>query len=105
VRWYLGANGCEVFAWLHPGKPAHHVQLVFARVSVEWSQREGLKTGTFQETSSTAGGRYDPYLLTHGKVIDPEVVRAALVLLKGSQIDPAVGAPLVTALERAAPEP
>ena len=102
VHWYLGDNGTEVFIWAHPGQAAHHVQLVFSRVSVEWSVELGLRTGTFQSGSSTSGGRYDPYLLSVGKQVDAEVCHFALMLLKKTTIDPAGIAPLVSALEQAA---
>ena len=67
VRWYLGDNATELYAWIKPDGSADHMQLVFSRVSVEWSTKKGLTTGTFQSGSSTAGGRYDPYLLATGK--------------------------------------
>ena len=81
VRWFLGDNGTELFVWTHPGKPPHHIQLVFARVSVEWSEQRGLVTGTFTAGSSTSGGRYDAYLMHVGNVADPEVCLAAVSLL------------------------
>ena len=99
VRWYLGDAGTELFAWIHGQSPPHHVQLVFSRVSVEWSVKDGLTTGTFQTGSSTAGGRYDPYLLTVGQRVDTEVARAALTLLRASKVDPVLMEPLVKALE------
>jgi hypothetical protein len=105
VRWFLGDNGTEIFAWNHGPAPAHHIQMVFSRVSVEWVAQTGLTTGTFATGSSTAGGRYDPYLLTVGSNIDPEVCRAALVLLGTTKIDEAVSGPLIKALEAALSAP
>ena len=102
VHWYLGDNGTELFAWSLNDGPSHHVQLVFARVSVEWSLDLGLKTGTFQSGSSTSGGRYDPYLLSVGKQVDAEVCVLALKLLRKSTVDPARIEPLLMALEQAA---
>jgi hypothetical protein len=99
VRWFLGDNGTEIFAWAHAGGPPHHIQLVFARVSVEWNRKTGLTTGTFNAGSATAGGRYDPYLLTVGRQVDPEVCRAALRLLSSTGIDANVVQPLFRALE------
>ncbi len=101
VHWYLGDNGTEVFAWTHAGQAPHHVQLVFARVSVEWSVDLGLITGTFQSGSSTSGGRYDPYMLSVGQQVDAEVCRYALMLLQKATIDADSIVPLITALERA----
>lgn len=100
VRWFLGDSGTEIFAWTHDDRAPHHIQLVFARVSVEWNQKSGLMTGTFNAAASTAGGRYDPYLLTMGANVDPEVCRAALRLLSSASIDARVIEPLTTALER-----
>lgn len=100
VRWFLGDNGTEIFAWVHGGETPHHIQLVFARVSVEWSQKAGLMTGTFSAAAATAGGRFDPYLLTVGKHVDPEVCRAALRLLSAANIDAKVVQPLAQALEQ-----
>ncbi len=99
VRWFLGDNGTEIFAWTHGDGPPHHIQLVFARVSVEWNQKTGLLTGTFNASSATSGGRYDPYLLTVGRQVDPEVCRAALRLLSAATIDSQVVRPLARALE------
>ncbi|HVE81203.1 MAG TPA: hypothetical protein VND93_00075 [Myxococcales bacterium] len=100
VRWFLGDQGTEIFAWTRDGKPPHHIQLVFARVSVEWNQKTGLMTGTFTATSATAGGRFDPYLLTVGPNVDPDVCRAALRLLSAAPIDEQVVQPLARALEQ-----
>ena len=102
VHWYRGDNGTEVFSWAHPGQAAHHVQLVFARVSVEWSVELGLRTGTFRSGSSTSGGRYDPYLLSVGQQVDDEVCHFALALLRKATIDATGIGPLVSALEQAA---
>jgi hypothetical protein len=102
VRWYLGDNGTELFVWNHVDQPSHHVQLVFSRISVEWSTEQGLITGTFKSGSSTSGGRYDPYLLSVGPQVDEEVCDLALTLLKKSSVDAARINPLVTALEQAA---
>src|SRR5262249_19045238 len=99
--WFLGEDGTELFAWNAPGKPPHHVQLVFARVSVEWDGQKGLATGSFPTTSAIAGGRYDAYVLTLANTIDVEVCRAALRLLQASAIERAVCGPLVAALEAA----
>ena len=101
VRWWLGDNGTELFAWCHPARPPHHLQLVFARVSVEWEDQRGLITGSFKGGSSTAGGRYDPYLLSVGAQANAEVCQSALELLKASRVDPAMLGPMVAALEKA----
>ena len=99
VRWFLGAEGTEVYVWTRGGEPPHHVQLVFSRVSVEWSQKTGLSTGTFKNSPTTAGGRYDAYILMVGSTVDEEVCEAALVLLDASAVDRAALAPLLAALK------
>ncbi|MBS1153549.1 MAG: hypothetical protein H6Q89_5247 [Myxococcaceae bacterium] len=101
VRWFLGDNGTELFAWSHGEAGPHHLQLVFARVSVEWSTQRGLITGTFKTGSTSSGGRYDPYLLSVGQQIDPEVCASARKLLERSVVDAKVTAPLVQALAHA----
>jgi hypothetical protein len=101
VRWYLGEGGTELTAWLSPDGSPSHMQLVFARTSVDWSPR-GLSTGSFDPKGATAGGRYDPYLLRMGVSADPEVCRAALVLLAGSEVPQALVTPLIEALLAAA---
>ena len=101
VRWFLGDGGTEIFVWARPSEPPHHIQLVFARVSVEWSRKMGLLTGTFDPSGSTAGGRYDPYLLQLGVTADPDVCRAALLLLKEASVDLHAVGPLLDALENA----
>lgn len=98
VRWFQGEGGTELFAWAQPGQPPHHVQLVFARISVEWDRRDGLVTGTFNEGASTLGGRFDAYMLRSARVADPQVCRAALHLLAASRIDLQLLHPLVQAL-------
>lgn len=98
VRWFLGDSGTEVFAWLHAPEPPHHIQLVFARASVEWSKKGGLLTGTFKDSAGMLGGRYDPYLLQLGRTVDPEVCRAALVLLSASSLPEMITEPLKAAL-------
>ncbi len=101
VRWYLGDNGTELFAWSFGLEAPHHLQLVFARVSVEWSTQRGLITGTFKTGGTSSGGRYDPYLLSVGQEVDAEVCESARKLLKASSIDAKVLGPLVDALTKA----
>jgi hypothetical protein len=98
VRWFLGEAGTEAFVWSFPGQAAHHIQLVFCRVTVEWSTTGGLATGTFRNAATTAGGRYDPYLMTVGRDADPEVCQAANVLLSAISVPGAPLAPLASAL-------
>jgi hypothetical protein len=98
VRWFLGTDGTEVYAWSRAEGAPHHVQLVFSRVSVEWSQERGLVTGTFKGAPTTAGGRYDSYILLVGAQVDAEVCGAALVLLEASPVDRVAVAPLIEAL-------
>jgi hypothetical protein len=100
VRWFLGDQTTELFIWMGQSAP-HHAQLVFARVSLEWDHQTGLLTGSFEGGPATAGGRYDPYLLTVGPKIDPEVCWAALVVLRSIRIDPAMIEPMAKALEAA----
>lgn len=100
VRWFMGEGGTEITAWTDPAGKPHHIQLVFSRVSVEWSDK-GLVTGSFENRSSTAGGRYDPYLLQLGGGVNAEVCQAALLLLEASDISEDVRAPLLTALREA----
>jgi hypothetical protein len=100
VRWYLGESSTELYCWVHPDGRPDHLQLVFARVSVEWGEKKGLTTGTFQAGGSMAGGRYDPYLLSVGKEVDREMCEAALTLLKASTIDAGLVKPMVDGLER-----
>lgn len=103
VRWFLGDNGTELYVWSFPPKPAHHLQLVFARVSVEWSREKGLSTGTFSSGSTSTGGRYDPYLLSVGTSVDPHVCAAALVVLGASKVPAELWADLGAALKAASP--
>ncbi len=97
MRWYLGDNATELYAWIAPDGKPDHMQLVFSRVSVEWSHK-GLTTGTFHAGSSTIGGRYDPYLLAIGKEIDADVCDAAAMLLQSSAIDLPLIQPMLDAL-------
>ncbi len=99
VRWFLGEGGCELFAWIDTAGIAHHIQLVFARVSVEWSRDAGLRTGHFHDAAATAGGRYDGYLLNTGLRVDPSVCAASLQLLTAARVGGALFGPLVQALE------
>lgn len=100
VRWFLGDSGCEVFVWLDGQGAPHHLQLVFSRITVDWTADAGLQTGSFQGTSSTMGGRYDGYLLRERDVRDDRAVfRAARSLLRASTTGQELFAPLLTALE------
>lgn len=101
VRWYLGDGGTELFAWGPREEAPHHVQLVFARVSVEWVRDRGLTTGSFSGTAATAGGRYDAYLLSVARAVDPEVCAAALLLLEATSVPSAVVDALTAALRQA----
>lgn len=103
VRWYLGDNATELYAWTQPDGRPDHLQLVFSRVSVEWSDKKGLTTGTFQSGGSMAGGRYDPYLLSVGKEVDLDVCEAAVTLLRASAIDVALCKPMLEALTKVLP--
>lgn len=99
VRWFLGENATELFAWIHAPNPPHHIQLVFARVSAQWDSEKGLATGQFDGAPSTAGGRYDPYILNLGDQADADVCRAALVLLSANPVAFELCAPMVNALK------
>ena len=103
IRWFLGEHGTELFSWALEGKPPHHLQLIFSRVSVEWSVPKGLVTGTFSSVVATAGGRYDAYLLTVGASADVEVCQAALILLRAAQVASGVAAELISVIERTVP--
>lgn len=99
VRWFLGDNATELYCWMRADGQPDHMQLVFSRVSIEWSDQKGLTTGTFQAAGSMAGGRYDPYLLSVGKEVDLEVCEAAIVLLQSSTaVDAAIAKPMIDAL-------
>jgi|GEM_PF-2427072 len=103
VRWFLGETGTELFAWTRAGPHPDHVQLVFARVQLEWTLTQGLVTRRFRSGGSTAGGRYDAYLLTPSERLDLDVCEGALTLLRASAVPEEVRGPLVQALERAVP--
>ncbi len=105
VRWFLGDNGTELFVWSLGTAAPHHLQLVFARVSVEWEQGRGLMTGSFKTGSTSSGGRYDPYLLSVGAQADAEVCRSALALLEASPVPKELLAPLMSALAQTAAAP
>jgi hypothetical protein len=98
VRWFQGEAGCEAFVWLNDAGEPHHVQLIFANRSVEWSQAEGLRTGSLRSGGATAGGRYDGYLLQSGHQVDLELCAAARRLLAASCTGGTLFAPLVQAL-------
>lgn len=101
VRWFLGETGTELFAWTREGPHPEHVQLVFARTQLEWTQAQGLATRRFRSGGSTAGGRYDAYLLGPTEGLDLELCAQALALLSASPVPEVVRAPVVQALERA----
>jgi hypothetical protein len=103
VRWYLGDSATELYCWIKPDGSPDHLQLVFSRVSVEWSTKKGLRTGTFQSGGSTAGGRYDPYLLSTGKEVDTDVCEAAATLLTASPLPAELVKPMIAALEKVKP--
>ena len=106
VRWWMGEGGTELFAWGPRGEPPRHLQLVFAKVSLDWSHEDGLKTGAFQASGpATAGGRYDPYYMHLGPHADPDVCRAAAVLLQASAVDASVLSPLLGLLGASAAAP
>ena len=98
VRWFLGDGGTELFAWGAPGAAPQQLQLVFARVSLEWSREQGLRTGSFEAGAAISGGRYDPYLLRLGPSVDRRVCRAALTLLEACGVEPPLLAPVREAL-------
>jgi hypothetical protein len=101
VRWWLGDNGTELFAWAHAGEAPHHLQLVFSRVSVEWSAARGLVTGSFGAGATSSGGRYDPYVMAEASGVDRGVCAVALALLEASTVAPALLQPLVQQLNLA----
>lgn len=101
VRWFLGDAGTELFAWLDAAGRAQHVQLVFARISVEWLEERGLTTGSFSKTPASAGGRYDAYVMEEMGSVDPLVCRAALTLMKAMRAAEELFSPFVEALRQA----
>ncbi len=100
VRWFQGEGGTELFVWSEEGRIVH-VQLVFARTSIEWIAQKGLQTGTFARGGAIAGGRYDPYLLRVEGDVDVAVARSALTLLEAAPLEAAIVEPLRKALKAA----
>lgn len=102
VRWFLGDSGTELFVWADERGRPQQVQLVFARVSVEWTRLEGLKTGSFSKTPASVGGRYDTYVMEEGHELDPLVCRAALTLMRASRVEHEFFSPFLEVLQQAA---
>lgn len=44
-RWFQGPDGCDLFLWYEDHEGLSQIQLTFERRVLEWSQREGLRTG------------------------------------------------------------
>jgi hypothetical protein len=101
VRWFLGERGTELFVWTREPPEPFHVQLVFARLQLEWTHEQGLVSRHFRSGGSTAGGRYDAYLLTPDEALDLEVCAGARTLLLAAPVPEPLRAPVLRALERA----
>ncbi len=105
VRWFQGEAGTELVLWLSSERAEvegpHHAQLVFARTQVEWDEGGRVTAGHFGGESSTAGGRYDAYVLRESQALDRQVAQAALVLLSAAEVDPDVTRRLCAALRQA----
>ena len=44
-RWFQGPDGCDLFLWYEDQKGLSQLQLTFEKRVVEWSGKEGLRTG------------------------------------------------------------
>ena len=104
MRWFQGEGGTELVLWFDGDaheRPPRHAQLVFARTQVEWDEGGRVTAGHFGGESSTAGGRYDAYVLRESQALDRQVAQAALVLLSAAEVDPDVTRRLCAALRQA----
>ncbi len=101
VRWFQGEGATELTLWVDEEGRTRHAELIFSRVQIEWGESGQLTSGTFTNQSSTAGGRYDTYVLEVTGRLDEEVARAALTLLEASSVDRSVTEPLCGALRAA----
>jgi hypothetical protein len=85
-RWFQGPDGCDLFLWYDEHKGLSQIQLTFERRAVEWSLREGLRTGRL-----VAFNPLRP-LNDQGKLeLDPrpsgETMELARVLLENAAVD------------------
>jgi hypothetical protein len=102
VRWFLGDSGTELFAWGgSDSAPAKHLQLIVARMQVEWTERTGLTAAPFRQAGTSMGGRYDTYLLGRDRALDRQLIEGARALLDSANIPAPLVAPMRSALEQA----
>jgi len=85
-RWFQGPDGCDLFLWYDEREGLSQIQLTFERRAVEWSLREGLRTGRL-----VAFNPLRP-LNDQGKLeLDPwpsrETMELARVLLENAAVD------------------
>lgn len=100
VRWFLGDSGTELIAWTRGGSEPAHLQLTLDRLQLEWTRAKGLVIRRFKPGGSSAGGRYDGYLLGSASPVDPAIRAAAKALLLASPVPAQLCAPLLRALDR-----
>jgi hypothetical protein len=85
-RWFQGPDGCDVFLWYDERRGLSQVQVTFEKRAVEWSAREGLRTGRL-----VAFNPLHP-LNDQGKLEldprpDPETMELLGILLKNAAVD------------------
>ncbi len=100
VRWYQGRAGTDLFAWLDTSARVTRVQLTFSRSVVEWEPGAGLRTGRMDASFGGGPGRFDTYLIRPDDSAQLGILRAARDLLRVSQVDRGLAAPLLAELDR-----
>lgn len=85
-RWFQGPDGCDLFLWYDEGKGLTQVQLTFERRVVEWSTREGTRTGRLVAFNARTP-LSDQGKLEFDPRPDAETLELATALLDSANVD------------------
>jgi hypothetical protein len=94
-RWFHGKNNTDIFVWQTPdGRNIARCQFVFVDQVVEWSQAEGIQTGTVQRADFALHQKAlfpgTPAPIAYDEIRDELAIQTAREILSFSGIDAAV---------------
>lgn len=90
-RWYHGMNNTDLFSWQGKGEKVQHQLFIFINKVVEWTERDGLRTGEIKRTgydlTQTTLFSREPFPIDFDETADVGTVEMACSIVELANID------------------